>query len=279
MLTWYFVVYFRMEHICLTFYTIKYPVLLASPHVSGSVAIVVWLALVFRRVIAAETDDSTTFATLFYKDNVNFAPKLFHGTIIESYKTGVTKWGDSVLDRNQTLEKAYEAAVDVHISARSQSATLNQMTRKVEEVSEKAKEADQALKTQANLIGDLQSAVDDAEKQLSGMSDKSASFYLGCTKSDYCKWTFISCLCCGTIILVLLAVPKWLHLLASLSAFTCSLLCSAHALRDWKGSQLWQPSRQIQTKNALKARPNYSSRRVPHPRLNLPALEVILTHC
>lgn len=73
-LGWYFMVFFRMSHICLTFYTIKYPVLLASPNICGPVAILVWMAIVARRLALGyfDEEDPTTFTQLFYTANKDF---------------------------------------------------------------------------------------------------------------------------------------------------------------------------------------------------------------
>lgn len=212
-LGWYFLVYFRMSHICLTFYTIKYPVLLASPNVCGPVAILVWMAIVCRRLASGYSDeDQTTFTKLFYTANKDFVPRLFQDEKIKAYQTGVTNWGKSVKTRNETLKNAYQDAVDVHRSTVSQTALLSQMTEVVKDVGEKARKADEALASQKSLIDDLNGVLDDAENQLSGMSSKAASMSLGCSRWDYFKWAFISLLCCGTVLLSLLAVPKWLHL-------------------------------------------------------------------
>jgi len=214
-LGWWFFIYFRMSHICLTFYTIKYPVLLAAPNICGPVVLMAIMAIFARRIVAGSSDEvvTTTFYQLFYTANKDFVPRLFQQEKIEAYQTGVKTWGSSVKTRNETLKNAYQDAVDVHRSTVSQSALLSEITEAVGEVGEKARKADEALTNQKNLIDDLSSALDDAEKQLSGMSDKAASMSLGCSRMDYCKWLLISLLCCGTVTLSLLAIPKWLHLI------------------------------------------------------------------
>lgn len=215
-LGWYFFVYFQMSHICLTFYTIKYPVLLASPNICGPIAIFVWMAIaarvLYRCTGYSDEEDPTTFTQIFYTANKDFVPRLFRQEKIKAYSTGVTHWGDSVKTRNDTLKNAYQDAREIHSSSVSQSALLSQMTEVVKDVGEKARKADEALETQKDLISDLKGALSDAENQLDGITDKAASMSLGCSRWDYFKWAFISLLCCGTVLLSLLAVPKWLHL-------------------------------------------------------------------
>merc|ERR1712100_522254 len=87
----------------------------------------------------------------------------------------------------------------------SQSALLSEITEAVGEVGEKARKADEALTNQKNLIDDLSSALDDAERQLSGMSDKAASMSLGCSRMDYCKASspYSAALSCPMLILAI----------------------------------------------------------------------------
>lgn len=226
-LGWYFLVYFRMAHICLTFYTIKYPVLLAAPHVCGPVGILVWIATILRRISAGMYDtetDPVMLTELFYKDNESFLPPLFETAKIQSYQKGVTTWSESIKGtkdivgntkikgRNETLKEAYDAAYEIHKSTKGQSALLSQIGQFVEEAETKANKVSQELDNQENLIKDLQGAVNDAENQLSTMNAKKGSMRLGCSRWDYVAWAAISIGCCAVCVFALLAVPKWLHL-------------------------------------------------------------------
>jgi len=212
-LGWYFFVYFRMAHICLTFYTIKYPVLLASPHVCAPVSMLVWVSIVLRRLfVGYGENDPVIIFSLFYKANEHFVPRLFEKEKITAYKTGVNKWTGGVKSRNETLEEAFNHSVDIQNSTKNQSQLLSQMTQVVKDVGTKTRRVDTQLKKQADLLDGLQTAVNDAEDQLSGLSDKTASWQVGCSCSDYIKWGVISFMCCGIMLLSLLAVPKRLHL-------------------------------------------------------------------
>lgn len=212
-LLWYFFVFFRVEHICLTFYTIKYPSLLSSPHFCAPTAILIWVSMFLRRLYVGYDDkDPLMISELFYKENEYFVPRLFEEEKIVAYKKGVINWTTSVEDRNEKLKEAYQNTVEIHNNTKSQSQLLTKMTQMVEAVGERATRVESQLKKQTELLNELQSSVDDAEKQLSGITETNASWSIGCTLSDYCKWAFLSLMCCGIMLLLLLAVPRWLHL-------------------------------------------------------------------
>jgi len=217
MVGWWIELQVRMAHICNTFYSIKYPLLQTSMNYCGFINFSLMMLFGFREcamVFTFGTEDDTTFTQVFYKQNEAFVPSLFVKDKIESYKEGVESWGNCSQDRNESLKATLEKADKIHHQSRNQSQLLNQLTDVVKEADKKITKADSLIKDQQVLVQDLKVTVDGLENQLksSAISSSTEGSWVGCNYSDIFKWTGLSLMCCLSVAMVLLSIPKWLHL-------------------------------------------------------------------
>jgi len=159
-----------------------------------------------------EEEDATLITKVFYKQNSAYVPSLFKEEKINSYNKGVTEWSKCVDDRNTSLKETLSKASKIHEQSRNQSQLLNQLTDVVKEAETKVTKTEKLMQEQDGLIMDLKGTVDDLGAQLNGMGTKTTSFSVGGKTSDAVKWVFLSLMCCVTVALILLSLPKWLHL-------------------------------------------------------------------
>lgn len=162
--------------------------------------------------LSDEEEDATLITKVFYKQNSAFVPSLFVEDKITSYNQGVTEWSKCVDDRNTSLKKTLDMASKIHEQSRNQSQLLNQLTDVVKEAETKVTKTESLMQEQEVLITDLKGTVQSLDDQLKGMGTKTTSFSVGGKTSDAVKWLAISFMCCATVSLLLLALPKWLHL-------------------------------------------------------------------
>jgi len=231
MVAWWAVVLIRMAHICITFYTIKYPALQAASNWCGvfnglfmvlfclrECCLGLFMNCINRSSTSTESSEENTDPSLitnvFYKQNEAFVPSLFGEEKIADYQSGVTSWRECVTDRNESLKQTLDKAETIHSQSRNQSQLLNQLTDVVQEVGTKLNKTDKLMEEQDGLITDLHLTVNNLNDQLGGMSIKSGSMggLMGGTWTDCCKWSGISLMCCAIVTMVFVAIPKWLHL-------------------------------------------------------------------
>jgi len=220
MVAWWAICMVRMAHICVTFYSIKYPTLHSFFYLCGPLNMVLLISFGVREcavgwglpTMSDEEEDATLITKVFYKQNSAYVPSLFKEEKINSYNKGVTEWSKCVDDRNTSLKETLSKASKIHEQSRNQSQLLNQLTDVVKEAETKVTKTEKLMQEQDGLIMDLKGTVDDLGAQLNGMGTKTTSFSVGGKTSDAVKWVFLSLMCCVTVALILLSLPKWLHL-------------------------------------------------------------------
>jgi len=221
MLIWWAAAFVRMHHICVTFYSIKYPMLANVANLSAALNIMLFIgSCVYEccRTIADKdqnfVDDDILVTSMFFKYDETYIPALFNTPTITTYKTGIQSWSRSIEGRNKTLQHTLTATDKIHESSRSQSQLLTQVTNLVKETEEKTTKTAKLMDEQDALLGDLKLTIGDVRDKLNNMPMSVSDIsMLDCTYTDAGKWCCMILMCCGGVIFALAATKKWCALL------------------------------------------------------------------
>jgi len=216
MVGWFVIVTIRMAHICITFYSIKYPMLLSMGTCCFVFNCFLLILLTVRecyQVLYQEEEDETIITHVLYKQDEKWVPSLFDKERIQTYQKGVNTWGDALKDRNKTLKMTLQTAEKIHDQSTSQSQLLTQVTSLVKETGSKVNKAFTLIKEQELLIGNMNDVVDDAVNRLDEMKARNTDISIGMTWGDRFRWALIAFMCCGIVGGCVVAVPKWMHLM------------------------------------------------------------------